>query len=131
VRRFATERKQCLKTLAQQKFACPACGAEAIWNPAKQALICPFCGTTSPATLDPTAGGILEHDLVTALRSITDDKRGWQTEKRYVKCQSCRPFRCSIRTARRSAVNSAAPHSWSRMSRPRMRFGRKACFLSR
>jgi hypothetical protein len=77
------------ETLAQQKFACPACGAEAIWNPAKQALICPFCGTTSPATLDPNAGGILEHDLVTALRGITDDKRGWQTEKRYVKCQSC------------------------------------------
>jgi DNA-directed RNA polymerase subunit RPC12/RpoP len=77
------------ETLAQQKFACPACGAEAIWNPAKQALVCPFCGTTSPATLDPNAGGILEHDLVTALRGITDDKRGWQTEKRYVKCQSC------------------------------------------
>jgi predicted RNA-binding Zn-ribbon protein involved in translation (DUF1610 family) len=77
------------ETLAQQKFSCPACGAEAIWNPAKQALICPFCGTTSPATLDPNAGGILEHDLVTALRSITDDKRGWQAEKRYVKCQSC------------------------------------------
>jgi hypothetical protein len=77
------------ETLAQQKFSCPACGAEAIWNPAKQALICPFCGTTSPATLDPNAGGILEHDLVTALRSITDDNRGWQTEKRYVKCQSC------------------------------------------
>ncbi len=77
------------ETLAQQKFACPACGAEAIWNPAKQALVCPFCGTTSPAKLDPNAGGILEHDLVTALRGITDDKRGWQTEKRYVKCQSC------------------------------------------
>ncbi len=77
------------ETLAQQKFACPACGAEAIWNPAKQALICPFCGTTSPAVLDPNAGGILEHDLVTALRGITDDKRGWQVEKRYVKCQSC------------------------------------------
>jgi hypothetical protein len=77
------------ETLAQQKFACPACGAEAIWNPAKQALVCPFCGTTSPATLDPNAGGMLEHDLVTALRGITDDKRGWQIEKRYVKCQSC------------------------------------------
>ncbi|MDQ6916486.1 MAG: zinc ribbon domain-containing protein [Pseudomonadota bacterium] len=75
--------------LAQQKFACPACGAEAIWNPAKQALVCPFCGTTSPAKLDANTGGIVEHDLVTALRGITDDKRGWQTEKRYVKCQSC------------------------------------------
>ncbi len=77
------------ETLAQQKFACPACGAEAIWNPAKQALVCPFCGTTSPAKLDPNAAGIIEHDLVTALRGITDDKRGWQAEKRYVKCQSC------------------------------------------
>ena len=75
--------------LAREKFACPACGAEAIWNPAKQALVCPFCGTTSPAKLDAATGGIVEHDLVTALRGITDDKRGWQTEKRYVKCQSC------------------------------------------
>ena len=77
------------ETVAQQKFACPACGAEAIWNPAKQALVCPFCGTTSPAKLDVDGSGIIEHDLVTALRGITDDKRGWQTEKRYVKCQSC------------------------------------------
>jgi hypothetical protein len=77
------------EALAQQKFACPACGAEAIWNPAKQALICPFCGTTSPAKLDATTGAIVEHDLAVALRGIGDDKRGWQTEKRYVKCQSC------------------------------------------
>ena len=40
------------ETLAQQKFSCPACGAEAVWDPAKQALICPFCGTASPAKLD-------------------------------------------------------------------------------
>jgi len=75
--------------VAQKKFACPACGAEAVWNPTKQALVCPFCGTTSPAQLDATSGKIVEHDLVSALRGITDDKRGWQTEKRYVKCQSC------------------------------------------
>ena len=25
---------------AQQKLACPACGGEAQWNPAKQALVC-------------------------------------------------------------------------------------------
>jgi hypothetical protein len=75
--------------IAQQKFACPACGAEAVWNPAKQALVCPFCGTTSPAALEANSGEFVEHDLVSALRGITDDKRGWQTEKRYVKCQSC------------------------------------------
>jgi len=77
------------ETIAQQKFACPACGAEAIWNPGKQALVCPFCGTTSPAKLDADTGRVVEHDLVAALRGIGDDKRGWQAEKRYIKCQSC------------------------------------------
>jgi Zn finger protein HypA/HybF involved in hydrogenase expression len=77
--------------VARQKFACPACGAEAHWNPGKQALVCPFCGTESPASLQ-TRGGetlVVEHDLVAALRSIPDDKRGWQATKVSVKCQSC------------------------------------------
>jgi hypothetical protein len=57
------------ETTAKEKFACPACGAEAQWNPAKQALVCPFCGTVSPATL-PTGGGeIQEDDLATDLMS--------------------------------------------------------------
>jgi len=76
---------------ARQKFECPACGADAHWNPAKQALVCPFCGTESPATLQ-TRGAetvIVEHDLVSVLRDIPDSKRGWQTAKVAVKCQSC------------------------------------------
>jgi Zn finger protein HypA/HybF involved in hydrogenase expression len=76
---------------ARQKFSCPACGAEADWNPAKQALICPFCGTESPATLQ-TRGAetvIVEHDLAAALRSIPDSARGWQAAKISVRCQSC------------------------------------------
>jgi len=32
---------------------------------------------------------IVEHDLVTALRGIPDDQRGWQAEKTSVRCQSC------------------------------------------
>jgi Zn finger protein HypA/HybF involved in hydrogenase expression len=77
---------------ARQKFECPACGAEAHWNPAKRALICPFCGTESPATLHTRDAGtvIVEHDLVAALRAIPDSKRGWQTEKISVQCGSCR-----------------------------------------
>src|SRR5262249_7096847 len=78
---------QMIETNAQQKFACPSCGGEAIWNPAKQKLVCPFCGTESPAKFDAT-GGIVEHDLVAALRGITDDQRGWDAEKREVRCQS-------------------------------------------
>ena len=74
---------------AQKKFACPACGGEAQWNPAKQALVCPFCGTVSPAELNAATGEITEHDLATALRNVGDDQRGWQSEKTSVKCQSC------------------------------------------
>jgi hypothetical protein len=77
---------------AQKKFSCPACGAEAQWDPAKQALVCGFCGTVSPAKLEQVPGGddvIKEHDLVTALRSIPDSQRGWQATKTSVRCQSC------------------------------------------
>lgn len=72
---------------AREKHPCPSCGGESVWNPAKQALVCPFCGTTSAAST--TEGEIKEHDLVTALRAIPDDQRGWNAEKRSVKCQHC------------------------------------------
>lgn len=77
---------------AQNKFHCPTCGAEAVWTPARQALICAYCGTTSPAQIELTASGetvIKENDLVGALRSIPDDQRGWQARKTSVRCQSC------------------------------------------
>jgi len=80
-----------VERVAAQKFECPACGAEAHWNPSKKALICPFCGTESPATLQVRGADtvIVEHDLVTALRGIPDQARGWQAEKMAVRCQSC------------------------------------------
>ena len=76
---------------ARQKFNCPACGAEAHWNPARQALICPFCGTESPAELKTVGADtvIVEHDLATAIRSIPDSARGWNTATLSVRCQSC------------------------------------------
>jgi DNA-directed RNA polymerase subunit RPC12/RpoP len=77
---------------AREKYHCPACGAEAYWNPAKSALVCPYCGTESPATLQARteATVIVEHDLVQALRNIPDEARGWKAEKITVRCQSCR-----------------------------------------
>jgi hypothetical protein len=77
--------------IARDKFHCPACGAEATWNPAKQALVCQFCGAESPATLQ-TRGAetvIVEHDLAAALGAIPDSARGWQAPKTSVRCQSC------------------------------------------
>jgi hypothetical protein len=87
---------------ASQKFACPACGGEAVWNPAKQKLVCPFCGTESPARID-TGGAIVEHDLVAALRALPDSSRGWQTERRQVRCQSCKAI--SVLDPARQAQN--------------------------
>ncbi len=77
---------------ARHKFSCPACGAEATWNPAKKALVCSYCGTTSPADIELSSAGeeiIREHDLLAALRSLPDSARGWQAAKTEVRCQSC------------------------------------------
>jgi hypothetical protein len=74
---------------ALEKHPCPACGAQAEWNPGKQKLVCPFCGTESPYKVDDT-GKIEELDLVKALRELPDDQRGWLAEKRTVQCRSCK-----------------------------------------
>ena len=74
---------------ALQKYPCAACGAQAAWNPARQALVCSFCGTITPFTVT-ASGEIVEHDLARALREIPDDERGWLEERRSVQCQSCK-----------------------------------------
>ena len=74
---------------AQSTFSCPSCGAQATWNAAKQMLVCEFCGTSAPMQPGEAEGGLAEHCLVTAMREIGDDHRGWATERKSVKCQSC------------------------------------------
>lgn len=75
---------------ALEKRNCPACGAQATWNPARQALICTYCGTEAPAELDRDTGKICEIDLVTALREIPEAARGWNAAKKSVRCRSCK-----------------------------------------
>ena len=72
------------------KHPCPACGAQAEWNASKQKLVCPFCGTESPYQIDRQTGAVAEIDLVTTLRELPEEDRGWQTERRSVQCQSCK-----------------------------------------
>jgi hypothetical protein len=78
-----------IEQTALDKHACAACGAEGEWNPARQALACPFCGTVSPVDVDSESGEVRELDLVRALRETPDEERGWQTEKTSVRCSSC------------------------------------------
>jgi hypothetical protein len=75
---------------ALEKHPCAACGAQAEWNPAKQRLVCPFCGTEAPYEVDADTGKVQELDLVAALRALPDEQRGWQAERRSVQCQSCK-----------------------------------------
>ncbi len=75
---------------ALEHNTCPACGAAANWNPAKQALICPYCGTEAPAELDSGAGKVREIPLAATLRELPENSRGWQAEKVSIQCQSCR-----------------------------------------
>jgi Zn finger protein HypA/HybF involved in hydrogenase expression len=75
---------------ATASHPCPACGAQAEWNASKQKLICPFCGTESPYQIERDTGKVAEIDLVTTLRELPDEDRGWQTERRSVQCQSCK-----------------------------------------
>lgn len=77
--------------VARRKFHCPACGAEATWNPARRALACAFCGTESAADLTEHAGGggIVEHDLAAALQEAPAGAGGASEERTSVRCQSC------------------------------------------
>jgi hypothetical protein len=74
-------------TDALARFACPACGGEAVWNPAKQKLVCPFCGTESAAP-QGAPDGVVEHDLLAALSRVTAGP-GLHMAAREVRCQSC------------------------------------------
>jgi hypothetical protein len=75
---------------AIEKHPCAACGAQAEWNPAKQLLVCPFCGTSAAFSVDPASGALVENDLARALRELPDESRGWLADKRTVQCQSCK-----------------------------------------
>ena len=74
---------------AVHKDACPACGAQAVWTPGKQALVCPYCGTEAPGELNADTGAIQEIDLVTTLREMPEELRGWKADKKTVKCRNC------------------------------------------
>ena len=75
---------------ALDKYPCAACGAQAQWNPAKQLLVCPFCGMSTPFAIDEASGAVVELDLVAALRELPENERGWDAARRTVQCQSCK-----------------------------------------
>ena len=75
---------------ARDKHACPACGAQAEWNPGKQLLVCSFCGVQSPYVAYKAGGAVAELDLIKMLRELPEEQLAWDTARRSVQCQSCR-----------------------------------------
>ena len=112
------------------KFACPACGGEAVWNPAKQKLVCPFCGTESPAPPDARA----RSSSTTSSRALRGHRR---RRARLAAAEAPGQLpelparsRCSIPRGRRRTASSAARRSscpTTRRSRPS---ARRACCRS-
>lgn len=74
---------------AKKNFTCPACGGDSHWNPEKRALVCIYCGTEAPGERDETSGEVREIDLVSALRKIGEEDRGWKSDRISVQCQGC------------------------------------------
>ena len=57
----------------------------------KQKLVCPFCGTESPYTIDPARPARSRRSISSRrCASCPTTLRGWQAETRSVQCQSCR-----------------------------------------
>jgi predicted RNA-binding Zn-ribbon protein involved in translation (DUF1610 family) len=75
---------------ALEKHACPACGAQAEWNPTKQKLVCPFCGTESPYKIDRDIGKVAERDLSGGLTDDAAAAKTFHEQRRSVQCQSCK-----------------------------------------
>jgi len=72
---------------ALSRKLCSSCGAQAVWHAEKQALVCSSCGTLSDVTAAEEP--VLEYPLLEALKRFSENKRGWATEKKSVRCQHC------------------------------------------
>lgn len=60
------------------KHPCPECGGDLQWNAAKQALVCPYCGTVVPLSEAAQgdgdgSAGVVELDLLQALARMQAD----------------------------------------------------------
>ena len=72
-----------------ESYACPKCAGKMNFDAAQGMLSCPFCGHTMPVPTAEQQAAIVEHDLEAALRDASGKARGYGTQLKSIKCQSC------------------------------------------
>lgn len=73
-----------VKHESAQRFPCPSCGGNMVFNPDTQGLFCPYCNSKSDIVNDNE--DIKEYDFEAAEDEALKD---WGEEKRVIKCESC------------------------------------------
>lgn len=73
-----------------ERHACPECGGKGEWNPAKQQLVCPYCGSSFDRVgPPPMPDSIVEHDLDRTLAELGAAAGTIDTANRRVQCSQC------------------------------------------
>ena len=67
-----------------ERFLCPSCGGNMLFDPKKQKLVCLYCSSESEINFEK--GNINEYDFYSA---ETTSNKDWGNEKRIIKCESC------------------------------------------
>lgn len=65
-------------------FPCPSCGANMVFSPEAQSLICPYCN--SKVDIKNQNTDIMEYDFETAEEESSTD---WGNENRVIHCENC------------------------------------------
>ncbi len=73
-----------IKQEQTERFLCPSCGGNMVFEPKKQKLVCLYCSKESEINSEKT--DILEYDFYSAENTKSKD---WGNEKRIIKCESC------------------------------------------
>lgn len=67
-----------------ERFLCPSCGGNMVFEPKEQKLVCLYCSNKSEINIEK--GNINEYDFNSA-EQISN--KNWGNEKRIIKCESC------------------------------------------
>ena len=73
-----------IKQEQTERFLCPACGGNMVFEPKKQKLVCMYCSNENEVKFDKA--NIIENDFYNAENTKS---KNWGNEKRIIKCESC------------------------------------------